>query len=64
MKKLLLIEDDLVLRENTAEILMLSNFEVITASNGLEGVALAKNSMPDIIISDIMMPELDGNGVL
>ena len=64
MKKLLLIEDDLVLRENTAEILMLSNFEVITASNGLEGVALAKNSMPDIIVSDIMMPELDGHGVL
>ena len=64
MKKLLLIEDDLVLRENTAEILMLSNFEVITASNGLEGVALAKSSMPDIIISDIMMPELNGHEVL
>ena len=64
MKKLLLIEDDLVLRENTAEILVLSNFEVITASNGLEGVALAKSSMPDIIISDIMMPELNGHEVL
>ena len=64
MKKLLLIEDDLVLRENTAEILVLSNFEVITASNGIEGVALAKSSMPDIIISDIMMPELNGHEVL
>ena len=64
MKKLLLIEDDLVLRENTAEILVLSNFEVITASNGIEGVALAKSSMPDIIISDIMMPELNGHQVL
>ena len=64
MKKLLLIEDDLVLRENTAEILVLSNFEVITASNGLEGVALAKSRIPDIIISDIMMPELDGHEVL
>tara|TARA_R110000787_G_scaffold183014_3_gene295017 strand:+ start:1642 stop:2691 length:1050 start_codon:yes stop_codon:yes gene_type:complete len=63
MKKVLLIEDDVVLRENTAEILELSNFEVITASNGLEGVALAKSSMPDIIVSDIMMPELDGHGV-
>ena len=64
MKKLLLIEDDLVLRENTAEILVLSNFEVITASNGLEGVALAKSRIPDIIISDIMMPKLDGHEVL
>ena len=64
MKKLLLIEDDLVLRENTAEILVLSNFEVITASNGLEGVALAKSRIPDIIISDIMMPKLNGHEVL
>jgi len=64
MKKVLLIEDDAVLRENTAEILELSNFEVLTAPNGLEGVALAKSSMPDIIVSDIMMPELDGYGVL
>ena len=64
MKKVLLIEDDVVLRENTAEILELSNYEVITASNGIEGVALAKSIFPDIIVSDIMMPELDGYGVL
>lgn len=64
MKKVLLIEDDAVLRENTAEILELSNYKVITATNGTEGIALAKSSMPDIIVSDIMMPELDGYGVL
>ena len=64
MKKLLLIEDDLVLRENIAEILLFSDFDVITASNGLEGVALAKSNIPDIIISDIMMPELNGHEVL
>lgn len=64
MKRVLLIEDDVVLRENTAELLELSNFEVITASNGKFGVDIAKNSPLDIIVCDIMMPELDGYGVL
>lgn len=64
MKNVLLIEDDAVLRENTAELLELSNYKVITAANGKIGVAKAKETLPDIIISDIMMPELDGYGVL
>lgn len=64
MKTVLLIEDDLVLRENTAELLELSKYKVITASNGKTGVSLAKKHHPDIIICDIMMPELDGYGVL
>lgn len=64
MKRVLLIEDDAVLRENTAELLELSNFEVITASNGKFGVDIAKNSPFDIVVCDIMMPELDGYGVL
>lgn len=64
MKKILLIEDDVVLRENTAELLELSNYDVITASNGRVGVEIAKNSLPNIIVCDIMMPELDGYGVL
>tara|TARA_R110002073_G_scaffold40547_5_gene114972 strand:+ start:79548 stop:80603 length:1056 start_codon:yes stop_codon:yes gene_type:complete len=64
MKKVLLIEDDTVVRENTAELLELSNYSVLTASNGKVGVELAKSSTPDIIICDIMMPELDGYGVL
>ncbi|WP_452600399.1 response regulator [Pontimicrobium sp. MEBiC01747] len=64
MKKVLLIEDDAVLRENTEELLELSGYNVITAPNGKIGVEVAKNSLPDIIISDIMMPELDGYGVL
>src|SRR5690606_6539753 len=64
MKKILLIEDDTVVRENTAELLELSDFEVITASNGKIGVALAKKEKPDIVVCDIMMPELDGYGVL
>jgi len=65
MKKLvLLIEDDTVLRENTAELLSLSNYEVITAANGQLGVEKALQRPPDIIICDIMMPVLDGYGVL
>ncbi len=64
MNKVLLIEDDPVLRENTAELLELSDYEVYTASNGARGVAIAKEKLPDVIICDIMMPELDGYGVL
>ncbi|WP_295179756.1 response regulator [uncultured Christiangramia sp.] len=64
MKKLLLIEDDVTVRENTAELLELSNYNVITASNGKLGIETAKQEVPDIIICDIMMPEIDGYGVL
>lgn len=64
MKKLLLIEDDVTVRENTAELLELSNYDVITASNGKLGIETAKKEVPDIIICDIMMPEIDGYGVL
>lgn len=60
MKSVLIIEDDMVLRENTAELLELSHYHVITAPNGKVGVALAKKKLPDIIVCDIMMPELDG----
>jgi CRP-like cAMP-binding protein len=64
MKKILLIEDNLEMRENTAEILELANYEVVTAENGKVGVEKAKAVLPDLIICDIMMPELDGYGVL
>jgi CRP-like cAMP-binding protein len=63
-KKILLIEDNPEMRENTAEILELANYEVVTAKNGKEGVLLANQNNPDLIICDIMMPELDGYGVL
>ena len=64
MKTVLLVEDDIVLRENTAELLELSNYKVIKASNGKTGITLAKKERPDIIICDIMMPELDGYSAL
>lgn len=61
---ILLIEDDQIMRENTAELLELSDYEVITAENGMYGVEKAKRHKPDLIICDIMMPDLDGYGVL
>jgi DNA-binding response OmpR family regulator len=64
MKSILLIEDDTILRENTSELLELANYQVITAPNGKIGLEVAKNTLPDIIVCDIMMPELDGYGVL
>lgn len=64
MKKILLIEDNEDVRENTTDLLKLANYEVITAENGKIGVQLAKKDPPDLIICDIMMPELDGYGVL
>jgi CheY-like chemotaxis protein len=64
MTKILVIEDNNALRENTAELLELSDFQVLTAHNGVQGVELALEHQPDLIICDIMMPELDGFGVL
>lgn len=64
MKKILLIEDNEDIRNNTAEILELSNYHVINAENGKTGVELAIKEVPDLIICDIMMPVLDGYGVL
>lgn len=64
MKHLLLIEDNDEIRENTAEILELAGYKVSTAENGKVGVEKALQQKPDLIICDIMMPVLDGYGVL
>src|ERR1700744_1566288 len=64
MKKILLIEDNNEMRENISEILSLANYAVLTAENGKTGVEIAKKDKPDLIICDIMMPDLDGYGVL
>ncbi|AUD01561.1 response regulator [Spirosoma pollinicola] len=64
MKTILLIEDNTIIRENTAEILELAGYRVLTALNGKIGVELALADRPDLIICDIMMPVLDGYGVL
>jgi len=64
MTRILLIEDNDDIRENVVEILELSGFEVYAANNGRQGVELALKHKPDIILCDIMMPEMDGYGVL
>jgi DNA-binding response OmpR family regulator len=60
MKQILVIEDDLFIRENVCEALELSGYDVITASNGKEGLDLAFEQIPDLIVCDIMMPLADG----
>ncbi|MFT3682170.1 MAG: response regulator [Ferruginibacter sp.] len=64
MKKILVIDDNNDIRENTAEILDLAGYTVLTAENGKAGAGVAVKEIPDLIVCDIMMPELDGYGVL
>ena len=59
MKKILVIEDNLDVRENLSEILELSGYRVSTAEDGKKGVELAISEKPDLIICDVMMPKLD-----
>jgi CRP-like cAMP-binding protein/CheY-like chemotaxis protein len=63
-KTILVIDDNNDLRENTAEILDLAGYKTFTAANGKQGVDVAVREKPSLIVCDIMMPELDGYGVL
>jgi len=60
MKKILIIEDDKILRENTSDLLSEEGFEVYTASDGKQGVEEVFKSFPDLIICDISMPDVNG----
>ncbi len=64
MIKILVIEDEESIRENVRELLEMKNFEAITAENGVIGIQKIKEQIPDLILCDVMMPELDGYGVL
>ena len=64
MKKILVIEDEEPVRDNILELLNAEGFKVVSAPNGSSGVKLAQQHQPDLILCDIMMPELDGYGVL
>jgi CRP-like cAMP-binding protein/ActR/RegA family two-component response regulator len=64
VKTILVIDDNNDLRENTAEILDLAGYRTLTAANGKQGVDVAVREKPSLIVCDIMMPELDGYGVL
>lgn len=64
MKKILIIEDNTDVRENLEEILQLSGYEVLAAKDGKEGVNSANSWKPDLILCDVMLPVLDGFGIL
>jgi two-component system, sensor histidine kinase and response regulator len=64
MTRILVIEDEKLLLEEVLDLLGFGDFEALGAANGLEGVKLARQELPDLIICDIMMPEMDGFEVL
>ncbi|MEG5064740.1 EAL domain-containing response regulator [Microcoleus sp. B3-A4] len=64
MKKILVIEDQEIIRENIVKLLKAEGFDVTGAENGAQGLNAAVSNVPDVIICDVMMPELDGYGVL
>lgn len=64
MKKILVIEDEPEMRRNLTTVLRLEKFHPLAAENGRVGVELAKKEKPDLILCDVMMPELDGYGVI
>lgn len=64
MKKILVIEDEPEMRRNIAALLRFQEYQPIEAENGRIGVALARREQPDLILCDVMMPEMDGPGVL
>lgn len=64
MKKILIIEDETPVRENLVELLIAEGYQPIEAKDGEEGVSLAWDLLPDLILCDISMPKLDGYGVL
>lgn len=64
MTKILVIEDETILREEIIEWLTLEDYEALAAENGTAGVEIALRELPDLIVCDVTMPHLDGHGVL
>lgn len=64
MKKILIVEDSFEILENTTEILQLAGYVVATAVNGAEGLKMAQSEKPDLILCDIMMPQMSGSEML
>jgi DNA-binding NarL/FixJ family response regulator len=64
MKKILIIEDEPEMRRNLTTVLRFEDYQPLPAENGRVGVELAKRERPDLILCDVMMPELDGYGVI
>ncbi|MGY6215378.1 response regulator [Methylolobus aquaticus] len=64
MKKILLVENDPALRKLTSQLLRLEGYEVLEAENGRAGLDLVADGQPDLVLCDLLMPELDGRQVL
>ena len=64
MTKILVIEDELFVRENIVELLEAEDFEVFSTENGILGILWAQDNRPDLVICDVMMPEINGYDVL
>ena len=64
MSRILIIDDNATILENTADLLELEGYETFTASNGRDGLKKAQKYIPELILSDLRMPEMDGFTVL
>jgi DNA-binding response OmpR family regulator len=64
MPRILVIEDELSVRENLIDLLEANKYEVLSAENGIVGIDIAFEQIPDLIICDVMMPEINGHEVL
>lgn len=63
-ENILIVDDNVKILENMAELLVLAGYRVITADSGIKGLDLVRSNHPDLILCDIMMPDLDGYGML
>lgn len=64
MKKILVVDDSEIVRSITLELLIHQGFATLSADNGLNGLEVARRDLPDLILCDVIMPELDGYGLL
>ncbi|HAJ79527.1 MAG TPA: hypothetical protein DCO75_07110 [Fibrobacteres bacterium] len=64
LRKVLIIDDEILIRKTTALLLKKLNIDAVTAANGMDGIAMAKAEKPDYILLDVSMPAMDGWSVL
>jgi len=60
MKTILIVDDEAILRANLCEMLTFEGFDAIEAGNGVEAIAITESALPDLVICDVAMPEMDG----